>query len=45
MPNARFLSFSGLDHVEPQRLPALVVPHIDAFLAEVEQLRESGSSL
>lgn len=38
MPNATFVSLPGLDHIEAQYRPDLVVPHIRKFLAEVSQV-------
>ncbi|MBC7235130.1 MAG: alpha/beta hydrolase [Chloroflexi bacterium] len=37
LSNARFISLPGLDHIGPQRHPELVLPHVLAFLAEVDK--------
>ena len=37
LPNATFVSFPGLDHIEATGRTALVVPHIRKFLAEVSE--------
>jgi pimeloyl-ACP methyl ester carboxylesterase len=35
IPNARFVSFPGLNHVQTSRASELVLPHVKQFLAEV----------
>lgn len=37
MPDATFVSFPGLNHIECSRRSDLVIPHIKKFLAEVSQ--------
>jgi len=41
MPNARFVSFPGLNHAQTSQASHLVVPHVTQFLQEVRQ-DESG---
>ena len=37
MPNARFVSFPGLNHSQTSQASHLVVPHVTQFLHEVMQ--------
>lgn len=37
MPDARFVSFPGLNHVQTSRTSELVLPHVKKFLAEVNK--------